>query len=57
MATSKETVEKLYAIKNIFNYRQFIMIAVLLFATAADILMDYVHAGFDPAIFKDPSYW
>lgn len=57
MATSKETAEKLYAIKNKFNYRQFIMIAVLLFATAADILMDYVHAGFDPAIFKDPSYW
>ncbi len=57
MATGKETVGKLYAIKNKFNYRQFIMIAVLLFATAADILMDYVHAGFDPAIFKDPSYW
>lgn len=33
------------------------MVAVLLFATAADILIDYVHAGFDPSIFKDPSYW
>lgn len=50
-------MEKLVAVKNKFNYRQFIMIAVLLFATAADILMDYVHAGFDPAIFSDPSYW
>lgn len=57
MATSKENMEKLTAIKNKFNYRQFIMIAVLLFATAADILMDYVHAGFDPATFSDPSYW
>ncbi|MDE6401352.1 MAG: hypothetical protein K2L54_01930 [Clostridiales bacterium] len=57
MATSKESMEKLIAVKNKFNYRQFIMIAVLLFATAADILMDYVHAGFDPAIFSDPSYW
>ena len=57
MTTSKENIEKLTAIKNKFNYRQFIMIAVLLFATAADILMDYVHAGFDPAIFRDPSYW
>ena len=33
------------------------MVAVLLFSTVADILIDYVHAGFDPAIFKDPSYW
>lgn len=57
MPTSKENMEKLVAVKNKFNYRQFIMIAVLLFATAADILMDYVHAGFDPAIFSDPSYW
>lgn len=57
MATSKETMEKLYAVKNKFNYRQFFMIAVLLFSTAADILIDYVHAGFDPSIFKDASYW
>lgn len=53
----KGSVEKLYAVKNKFNYRQFFMIAVLLFATAADILIDYVHAGFNPSIFKDASYW
>lgn len=53
----KGSVEKLYAVKNKFNYRQFFMIAVLIFATAADILIDYVHAGFDPSIFKDASYW
>ncbi len=57
MATNKENMEKLLAVKNKFNYRQFFMIAVLLFATAADILIDYVHAGFNPAIFKTPSYW
>lgn len=42
---------------NRFNYRQFFMVAVLLFATAADVLIDYVHAGFNSAIFYDPSYW
>lgn len=42
---------------NRFNYRQFFMVAVLLFATAADVLIDYVHAGFNSAIFHDPSYW
>lgn len=40
-----------------FNGRQFFMICVLLFATAVDVLMDYVQAGFNPAIFQDPSYW
>ena len=54
---NKEFTERLDAAKRRFNYRQFFMIAVLLFATAADILIDYVHAGFDPFIFNDPSYW
>ena len=58
MATSeKESMGKLRDLKNKFNYRQFFMVAVLLFSTVADILIDYVHAGFNPAIFKDPSYW
>jgi len=58
-ANEKERMEKLKLrdLKNKFNYRQFFMVAVLLFSTVADILIDYVHAGFDPAIFKDPSYW
>lgn len=43
--------------KSRFNYRQFFMVAILLFATVADVLIDYVHAGFDSSIFKDPSYW
>ena len=54
---NKEFTERLDAAKRRFNYRQFFMIAVLLFATAADILIDYVHAGFDPSIFNSPSYW
>ena len=53
----KESMERAWAIKSKFNYRQLFMIAVLIFATAADILMDYVSAGFNPAIFKDPAYW
>lgn len=53
----KESMVKLRALKTKFNYRQFFMVAVLLFSTVADILIDYVHAGFDPSIFKDPSYW
>lgn len=53
----KESMEKARSIKNKFNYRQLFMIIVLLFATAADILMDYVKAGFNPAIFNDPAYW
>lgn len=58
MTTSnKENMDSLFAAKKKFNYRQVFMMAVLLFATAADILIDYVHAGFNPAIFKDPSYW
>ena len=58
-ANEKERMEKLKLrdLKNKFNYRQFFMVAVLLFSTVADILIDCVHAGFDPAIFKDPSYW
>lgn len=57
MVENKESMEKLIAVKNKFNYRKFFMVAVLFFATAADILIDYVQAGFDPSIFKDPSYW
>ncbi|MDE6473621.1 MAG: hypothetical protein K2L70_00780 [Clostridia bacterium] len=57
MNNNKESLEKLLAVKNKFNYRQFFMIAVLIFATAADILIDYVQAGFNPSIFKDPAYW
>lgn len=53
----KETLDKLQAVKGRFNYRQLFMILVLVFATAADILMDYVNAGFNPAIFHDASYW
>lgn len=52
-----EAMEKLQAAKSRFNYRQLFMIFVLIFATAADVLMDYVNAGFNPAIFYDPSYW
>ena len=43
--------------KNKFNFRQIFMIAVLLFSTIADILIDYVKTGFDPAIFKNATYW
>lgn len=54
---ANKATERLDTVKRRFNYRQFFMVAVLLFATAADILIDYVHAGFNPAIFSDPSYW
>lgn len=57
MIDLKESMEKVRTARSKFNYRQLFMIAVLLFATAADILMDYVNAGFNPAIFKDPAYW
>lgn len=39
------------------NYRQFFMICILLFITVADILMDYVHAGFDATVFQQAAYW
>lgn len=54
---ANKATERLDAVKRRFNYRQFFMVAVLLFAIAADILIDYVHAGFDPSIFYSPSYW
>lgn len=53
----KESMKNLLTVKNKFNYRQLFMIAVLVFVTAADILIDYVTAGFDPAIFTEASYW
>lgn len=53
----KESMKNLLAAKNKFNYRQLFMITVLVFITAADVLIDYVTAGFDPSIFKDASYW
>lgn len=53
----KETMERLAAVRRKFNYRQLFMVGVLLFATAADILIDYVSAGFNPAIFTQASYW
>lgn len=53
----QETMNKLLAVKSKFNYRQLFMIGVLIFITAMDILLDYVTAGFNAAIFKDASYW
>lgn len=53
----KETMEKVQALKKRFNYRQLFMILVLVFSIAADILLDYVNAGFNAAIFNDASYW
>lgn len=43
--------------KNKLNYRQFFMACVIIFITLAEILIDYVRAGFNPAIFSDASYW
>lgn len=53
----KESMERLTNFRQKFNFRQLFMISVLIFATAADILVDYVSSGFDPAIFKETSYW
>lgn len=53
----KESMAKAREVKNKFNYRQLFMVVILIFATAADILMDYVTAGFKPDIFYDPAYW
>lgn len=39
------------------NFRQWFMVGILLFMTLADILIDYVNTGFDPAIFTDAAYW
>ena len=43
--------------KGKFNYRQFFMVCVLIFITLAEILFDYVKAGFDAGIFRDAAYW
>lgn len=43
--------------KGKLNYRQFFMAGVLIFITLAEILIDYVQAGFNPAIFYDAAYW
>lgn len=43
--------------KNKLNYRQFFMAGVIIFITLAEILIDYVQAGFNPAIFYDAAYW
>lgn len=53
----KESLEVIASRKRQFNFRQFFMVGVLLSATAADILIDYVRAGFDAAIFREASYW
>ncbi len=53
----KETLAALTNVRSRFNFRQFFMVSVVLFATAADVLIDYVTAGFDPAIFSQASYW
>lgn len=53
----KETMERVAAVRSKFNVRQLFMAGVLIFATAADVLIDYVNAGFNPAIFAEASYW
>ncbi len=53
----KETMNGLQHIRGRFNFRQLFMVCVLIFSVAADILFDYVNAGFDPTIFKEASYW
>jgi len=40
-----------------FNARQFFMIAILIFITIAEILMDFVTTGFDASIFRSTAYW
>lgn len=43
--------------KGRFNYRQFFMVCVLVFITSAEVLFDYITAGFSAQIFYDASYW
>lgn len=53
----KESMEAVASVKKKFNFRQLFMAFILIFATAADILIDYVRAGFDASIFYEASYW
>ena len=54
---SNTTKEGFTELKGKFNYRQFFMFCVLICITAAEILFDYVKAGFNPSIFYDAAYW
>lgn len=54
---AKESMEAVAPVKKKFNFRQLFMAGVLISATAADILIDYVRAGFDASIFHEASYW
>ena len=43
--------------KQKINLKQFFLMCLLIFITAAEVLMDYVNAGFDASVFKETSYW
>lgn len=58
MKEQKESVRELaFRVKDSFSLRQFVMVALVAFCTAANIIMDYMEPGFDPSIFRNPAYW
>lgn len=58
MSEKIESVRNLkLKVKDSFSIRQLIIVAIVLFCTAANIIMDYMAPGFDPSVFRNPAYW
>ena len=43
--------------KECFSLRQLVMVAVVLFCTVANVIMDYMTTRFDGTVFLNPAYW
>lgn len=48
---------RIMEVKDSFSIRQLVMVALVLFCTAANIIMDYMAPGFDASVFANPAYW
>jgi len=48
---------RIMEVKDSFSIRQLVMVALVLFCTVANIIMDYMAPGFDASVFANPAYW
>ena len=48
---------RIMEVKDSFSIRQLVMVALVLFCTAANIIMDYMAPGFAASVFANPAYW
>lgn len=58
MKENKESIKDVVVrVKDSFTLRQLAAVFVIIFGVAANILSDYLTAGFDASIYSDPAYW